>query len=67
MVKKCIYCGSEIPNESVIDFCEKCGKNVWGEKMFNTIVENMNNAKENGDLCHNRVDETEKFKSSLDN
>ena len=67
MVKKCIYCGCEIPNESVIDFCEKCGKNVWGEKMFNTIVENMNNAKKNGDLCHNRVDETEKFKSSLDN
>jgi len=67
MTKKCIYCGCEIPSESVIDFCEKCGKNVWGEKMFNTIVENMNNAKENGDLCHNRVDETEKFKSSLDN
>ena len=67
MTKKCIYCSAEIPDESVIDFCEKCGKNVWGEKMFNTIVENMNNAKENGDLCHNRVDETEKFKSSLDN
>ena len=66
MVKKCIYCSSEISDESVIDFCEKCGKSVWGEKMFNAIVENMNNAKENGDLCHNRVDDTEKFKSSIE-
>lgn len=53
MVKKCIYCGAEISGESVIDFCEKCGKNVWGEKMFNAIVQNMETARENGDLCHN--------------
>ena len=66
MTKKCIYCSSEIQKESVIDFCEKCGKNVWGEKMFNTILENMNNAKKNGDLCHNRVDEKGEFKSSVD-
>jgi len=49
---KCIYCGGEISDESVIDFCEKCGKNVWGEKMFNTIVRNMENARENNDLCN---------------
>jgi len=66
MTKKCIYCGCEIPKESVIDFCEKCGKSVWGEKMFNAIVKNMNNAKDKGDLCHNRVDEVEEFKSSFD-
>ena len=66
MAKKCIYCEVEISNESVIDFCEKCGKGVWGEKMFNTIVENMNNARNNGDLCHSRVDETGEFKSSFD-
>ncbi len=60
-MKKCIYCGSEIPEECVIDFCEKCGKEVWGEKMFNAIVENMNNARNNGDLCHSRVDEVDKF------
>ena len=51
MSKKCIYCSSEIPDESVIDFCERCGKNVWGEKMFNTIVKNMEDARANDDLC----------------
>ena len=51
-MKKCIYCSREIPDECVIDFCEICGKNVWGEKMFNTIVKNMEEARENGDLCH---------------
>jgi len=52
MTKKCIYCGSEISKDSVIDFCERCGKGVWGEKMFNAIVQNMENARERGDLCH---------------
>ena len=50
MAKKCIYCSIGIPHESVIDFCERCGKGVWGDKMFNAIVENMENARENGDL-----------------
>ena len=54
MAKKCIYCKAEIPDESVIDFCERCGKGVWGEKLFNTIVQNMEDARERGDLCHHR-------------
>lgn len=57
MVKKCIYCNREIPDESVIDFCETCGKNVWGEKMFQAIIENMEDARERGDLCHSRIDD----------
>jgi len=52
MTKKCIYCNSDIPSESVIDFCSICGKGVWGEKMFNAIVQNMENARERGDLTH---------------
>ncbi len=57
MVKKCIYCSSEISNDSVIDFCKKCGVGVWGEKMFKTIVDNMESARDNGDLCHDRKDD----------
>ena len=50
MSKKCLYCQGSVSAESVIDFCEKCGKGVFGEKMFNTIVKNMEEAKEKGDL-----------------
>ena len=57
MEKKCIYCGVAVPFESVIDFCEKCGKGVWGEKMFNAIVKNMEKAKANGDLCSTNLRE----------
>jgi len=52
MSKKCLYCSTELSEDNVIDFCEKCGKGVWGEKMFNAIVTNMENAREKGDLCH---------------
>ena len=51
MTKKCIYCNSEIHDESVIDFCERCGVGVWGEKMFKAIKKNMEDARENDDLC----------------
>jgi len=50
MGRKCLYCRREVSEESVIDFCESCGKNVWGEKMFNTILKNMEHSRKNGDL-----------------
>lgn len=60
MYKKCIYCGAEIPEESVIDFCSKCGKGVWGEKMFNTIVQNMEEARRKNDLVSTNFPEPSK-------
>lgn len=60
MYKKCIYCGAEIPEESVIDFCSKCGKDVWGEKMFNAIVQNMEEARRKGDLVSTNFPEPSK-------
>jgi len=50
MTRKCIYCKKEINENSVIDFCERCGVGVWGQKMFKTIVKNMEEAREKEDL-----------------
>jgi len=49
-MKKCVYCGGEVHENSVIDFCEKCGVNAFGRKMFKTIVRRMNSARDSGDL-----------------
>jgi len=49
-MKKCIYCSCELSEESVIDFCERCGTGAFGEKMFKTIVANMQQAEKRGDL-----------------
>jgi len=49
-MRKCLYCKENISDESVIDFCERCGKGVWGEKMFNTILNKMESSRDKGDL-----------------
>jgi len=51
-MQKCMYCGKEISDDSVLAVCHRCGEKVWGEKMFKTIVKNMEDAKNKGDLCH---------------
>lgn len=50
MTKKCIYCKQELSDDRVIDFCDRCGVGVWGQKMFKTIVKNMEEAREKDDL-----------------
>ena len=55
MAKKCIYCGAEVPEDRVVDFCDRCGSGVWGEKMFNAIISSMEDARDKGDLCHMRM------------
>jgi len=50
MAKKCIYCKSEIEENSVVDVCYRCGHGVWGEKMFKAIIDNMEGARKSGSL-----------------
>ena len=50
MAKKCLYCSTELADSCVIDFCDRCGVGVFGQKMLSAIKSNMTNAHENGDL-----------------
>lgn len=47
---KCIYCKSQIEDNRAVDVCDKCGIKVWGERMFQAIMDNMHSAREKGDL-----------------
>jgi len=55
MTKKCIYCKTIVPDDSVIDFCERCGVGVWGPKMFNAIKTGMEDSRDRGDLEQGNV------------
>jgi hypothetical protein len=54
MAKKCIYCKCQLSDDSVIDFCERCGVGVWGPNMFKAIKANMEEAQDRGDLFQDR-------------
>ncbi len=55
---KCIYCKSEI-GDCVVDVCRRCGVGVWGEKMFQAILDNMKIEKGKGNMELGRVGESE--------
>jgi len=58
---KCVYCKTEIGDERAVDVCNRCGIKVWGEKMFQAIIDNMGNAKTKGDLHQGLINiDTEK-------
>ena len=53
-MKKCIYCKCELRDDSIIDFCQRCGVGAFGERLFATILQNMNEANGRGDLEQGR-------------
>jgi len=58
MTKSCIYCKTAIDQNSVVDVCRRCGVGVWGEKMFQAIIDNMEGHRESGDLFQGSVTES---------
>jgi hypothetical protein len=52
---KCVYCKNDIADGRAVDVCDRCGVGVWGEKMFKAIIQNMDTAKQKGDLMQGSI------------
>ena len=59
MTTKCIYCKTDIFDGRSMEICDDCGFKVWGKKMFETIKQNTDEARDNNDLCRTNMNPEE--------
>ncbi len=50
MVKRCVYCNSDISENSVVDICKPCMHQVWGPRMTAAIIGGMEKERDKGNL-----------------
>ncbi|MEK6919132.1 MAG: DUF2180 family protein [Nanoarchaeota archaeon] len=64
-MKKCVYCKTELKEDVVLEVCINCGRGIWGEKMFNTIVKSMEDADSRGSLMQGSVGSDNQGKKAI--
>jgi uncharacterized UBP type Zn finger protein len=53
--KCCVYCKGNVPEDRAMDVCDRCGRGVWGDKMFQHILQGTNDQMAKGNLELGRV------------
>ncbi len=66
MVKKCVYCNSEISQDAVVDICQGCMYQVWGPKMSSAILAGMEKEREKGNMELGKVSETHNTEAAVE-